>query len=58
MLIGVSYQHQHRYERGTDRITVGRLHTIVQALDVNVAEFFVGLEGRASVKHDGHRRPA
>jgi transcriptional regulator with XRE-family HTH domain len=52
-LIGVTYQQQHKYERGADRITAGRLHAIAQALDVDVADFFVGLEGRASVEHGG-----
>jgi transcriptional regulator with XRE-family HTH domain len=52
-LIGVSYQQQHKYERGADRITAGRLHAIARALDVEVADFFVGLKGRASVKDDG-----
>jgi transcriptional regulator with XRE-family HTH domain len=52
-LIGVTYQQQHKYERGADRITAGRLHAIARALDVDVADFFVGLEGLASVEHDG-----
>jgi transcriptional regulator with XRE-family HTH domain len=52
-LIGVTYQQQHKYERGTDRITAGRLHAIARALDVDVADFFVGLEGLVSVEHDG-----
>jgi transcriptional regulator with XRE-family HTH domain len=53
MLIGVSYQQQHKYERGADRITAGRLHAIARALDVDVADFFVGLKDRASVEHGG-----
>jgi transcriptional regulator with XRE-family HTH domain len=52
-LIGVTYQQQHKYERGADRITAGRLHAIARALDVDVADLFVGLEGRASVEHGG-----
>jgi transcriptional regulator with XRE-family HTH domain len=52
-LIGVTYQQQHKYERGADRITAGRLHAIARALDVDVADFFVGLEGLASVEQDG-----
>jgi transcriptional regulator with XRE-family HTH domain len=53
MLIGVSYQQQHKYERGADRITAGRLHAIARALDVDVADFFVGLGGSVSVEHGG-----
>jgi transcriptional regulator with XRE-family HTH domain len=52
MLIGVSYQQQHKYELGTDRITAGRLHAISRALDVDVADLFIGLEGQASDEHD------
>jgi transcriptional regulator with XRE-family HTH domain len=52
MLIGVSYQQQHKYERGTDRITAGRLYAIGRALEVDVADFFVGLKGRASHDQD------
>jgi transcriptional regulator with XRE-family HTH domain len=50
--IGVSCQQQHKYERGADRITAGRLLAIARALDVDVADFFVGLGGRASAEHD------
>jgi transcriptional regulator with XRE-family HTH domain len=53
MQIGVSCQQLHKYERGADRITAGRLLAIARALDVDVADFFVGLKGRASVKDDG-----
>jgi transcriptional regulator with XRE-family HTH domain len=52
VLIGVTFQQQHKYERGIDRITAGRLHAIARALDVDVAVFFVGLEGRTSDEHD------
>jgi transcriptional regulator with XRE-family HTH domain len=52
MLIGVSYQQQHKYELGADRITAGRLHAIARALDVDLADLFVGLEGQASDEHD------
>jgi transcriptional regulator with XRE-family HTH domain len=51
-LIGVTYQQQHKYEQGADRITAGRLHAIARALDVDVADLFVGLEARPSVEHD------
>jgi hypothetical protein len=46
MLIGVSYQQQHKYELGADRITAGRLHAISRALDVDLADLFVGLEAK------------
>ena len=45
MLIGVTYQQAHKYERGLNRITAGRLYDISQALGVPVAWFFDGLAG-------------
>ncbi len=45
VLIGVTYQQAHKYERGLNRITAGRLYDISQALGVPVAWFFEGLEG-------------
>jgi len=46
--IGVTYQQVHKYERATNRITVGRLHTAADALDVTVLWFFEGLEEDSS----------
>jgi transcriptional regulator with XRE-family HTH domain len=45
VLIGVTYQQAHKYERGLNRITAGRLYDISQALGVHVAWFFEGLTG-------------
>ena len=45
LLIGVTYQQAHKYERGLNRITAGRLYDIAQALEVPVAWFFEGLSG-------------
>ncbi len=42
-LIGVTYQQAHKYERGLNRISAGRLFEIVQVLGVPVAWFFEGL---------------
>ena len=42
-MIGVTYQQAHKYERGLNRITAGRLYDIAQALAVPVAWFFDGL---------------
>jgi len=41
--IGTTYQQVHKYERGLDRITAGRLHQIAEALGVGPAYFFEGL---------------
>jgi transcriptional regulator with XRE-family HTH domain len=43
-LIGVTYQQAHKYERGLNRISAGRLFEISQALGVPIAWFFEGLE--------------
>lgn len=42
-LIGVTYQQAHKYERGINRISAGRLHEIAQVLGVPVGYFFEGL---------------
>jgi transcriptional regulator with XRE-family HTH domain len=42
-LIGVTYQQTHKYEKGTNRISAGRLHQIATALKVPVGYFFEGL---------------
>lgn len=42
-VIGVTYQQAHKYERGLNRISAGRLFQIAHVLDVPVAWFFEGL---------------
>jgi transcriptional regulator with XRE-family HTH domain len=44
-LIGVTYQQAHKYERGINRISAGRLYEIARVLQVPVSYFFDGLEG-------------
>jgi transcriptional regulator with XRE-family HTH domain len=49
-LIGVTYQQAHKYERGINRVSAGRLFEIARVLSVPVAYFFEGLdEGGRSV---------
>jgi transcriptional regulator with XRE-family HTH domain len=43
-LIGVTYQQAHKYERGINRISAGRLFEIAQALKVPISDFYAGLE--------------
>ncbi len=45
-LIGVTYQQAHKYERGINRISAGRLYEIAQVLSVPIGYFFDGLEGQ------------
>ena len=47
-LIGVTYQQAHKYERGINRISAGRLFEIAQVLSVPVNYFFDGIEGDAT----------
>lgn len=42
-LIGVTYQQEHKYEKGINRISGGRLFQMAQALGVEVAYFYEGL---------------
>lgn len=42
-MIGVTYQQAHKYERGINRISAGRLYEISQVLKVAVGYFFDGL---------------
>src|SRR3954451_23041748 len=42
-LIGVTYQQAHKYERGINRISAGRLYEIAQVLSVPIGYFFDGL---------------
>ena len=46
-LIGVTYQQAHKYERGINRISAGRLYQTAQALGVEIGHFFEGLEAGA-----------
>ena len=43
-MIGVTYQQAHKYERGINRIFVGRLFEISQVLGVSVGFFYEGLK--------------
>jgi transcriptional regulator with XRE-family HTH domain len=44
-LIGVTYQQVHKYERGINRVSAGRLFEIARMLSVPVNDFFTGLDG-------------
>lgn len=43
-LIGVTYQQAHKYERGINRISAGRLYEIARVLNVPVSYFYDGLD--------------
>jgi len=43
-LIGVTYQQAHKYERGINRISAGRLFAIAEVLGVEVGYFYDGVD--------------
>jgi len=48
-MIGVTYQQTHKYEKGMNRISAGRLYTIAQALGVDVGFFFEDLSDHQNI---------
>ncbi|MBM3512175.1 MAG: helix-turn-helix transcriptional regulator [Alphaproteobacteria bacterium] len=53
-MIGVTYQQAHKYARGINRISAGRLFEIGRALSVPIAFFYEGLDG-AEDETSSHR---
>ena len=47
-LIGVTYQQAHKYERGINRVSAGRLYEIAQVLSVPIGYFFDGIDGQGA----------
>ena len=56
--IGVTHQQLQKYEKGTNRISAGRLAAIAKALNKTVAYFFDGVEdaGNDPVLPNQHQR--
>jgi transcriptional regulator with XRE-family HTH domain len=42
-MIGVSYQQAHKYERGINRVSAGRLFEIARALSAPITYFYEGI---------------
>ena len=55
--IGVTYQQAHKYEKGDNRVSAGRLFAIVQALGVEPAHFFDGLATKPAPEPRERRMP-
>jgi len=55
-MIGVTYQQAHKYERGINRISAGRLYEISQVLTVPVSYFFEGLDNGAATDLNPRQR--
>jgi transcriptional regulator with XRE-family HTH domain len=49
-LIGVTYQQVHKYEKGTNRVSVGRLFDVARALYTTVPELLEDLDPAKPVK--------
>src|SRR5277367_4482905 len=53
-LIGVTYQQAHKYERGINRVSAGRLYQIADVLNAPITYFYDGLgeeQPRAAPPH-------
>lgn len=46
-LIGVTYQQAHKYERGINRVSAGRLYEIARVLNTPITYFYEGLGEQA-----------
>jgi transcriptional regulator with XRE-family HTH domain len=46
--LGVTFQQLQKYERGTNRISAGRLVQLSRALDCSLDDFFTGTDSEAS----------
>ena len=54
-MIGVTYQQAHKYERGINRVSAGRLFEIAQVLGVPVSYFFEGIDEEGGGRSAGGR---
>jgi len=55
-LIGVTYQQAHKYERGINRVSAGRLFEISRALSVPISHFFENLDVKSEAAHSPRER--
>lgn len=54
-MLGITYQQAHKYERGINRVSAGRLYEIALILNAPVAFFYEGFE-TARTPEDGVRQ--
>jgi transcriptional regulator with XRE-family HTH domain len=55
-VIGVTYQQAHKYEKGINRLSAGRLYAFAHALGVEVGYFFEGMETGRTVEPPAQQR--
>ncbi|HEX6013281.1 MAG TPA: helix-turn-helix transcriptional regulator, partial [Geminicoccaceae bacterium] len=56
-LVGVTYRQLHKYETGANRLSVGRLHRLAQALGVEVGHFFADVDPEDRGRGRGRPEP-
>lgn len=56
-LVGIKFQQIQKYETGTNRVSASRLWDIAEALGVNVAYFFEGLDEEKAAETAGQEAP-
>jgi transcriptional regulator with XRE-family HTH domain len=54
--IGVTYQQAHKYEKGVNRLSAGRLHQVAQVLGVGVEYFFQDVKAPIASKPTDRQR--
>ena len=55
-MIGVTYQQAHKYERGVNRVSAGRLFEIARALSAPINHFYEGIEQGGPRQITPHQR--
>jgi transcriptional regulator with XRE-family HTH domain len=55
-MIGVTYQQAHKYERGINRVSAGRLFEIARALSAPVSHFYEGIGEEGPRQITPHQR--
>ncbi len=55
-MIGVTYQQAHKYERGINRVSAGRLYEIARVLNADITYFYDGLDEAAPRPAPPHQR--
>src|SRR4051794_24552359 len=55
-MLGITYQQAHKYEKGVNRISAGRLHALAQGLGVDVGYFYEGLGSAEPLRPTARQR--
>jgi len=55
-MIGVTYQQAHKYERGINRVSAGRLFEVARALSATITYFYEGIGEEGTRQIMPHRR--